>query len=148
MEKSVDVEKYLYDLYSQKTNEKMDEMKMHKLMYFVQRESLMVEKEILFDEPFYAWKYGPVLFSVRNAFKKPNPYKYSNNSLEGKVKELLNNVFEMYGLKSSWSLSSLSHNELSWKEARKGLAPDENGNVKLNVKYMQLDALREKLYRS
>ena len=60
------VAKYLNELNVQAHGENMDQMKMHKLMYFSQRESLMKLNNPLFDELFEAWKYGPVLVSVRN----------------------------------------------------------------------------------
>ena len=41
MEKTLCVAKALYDMYYKQNGVRMDEMKMHKLMYFSQRESLM-----------------------------------------------------------------------------------------------------------
>ena len=41
MEKTMCVAKALYDMYYAEKGVHMDEMKMHKLMYFSQRESLM-----------------------------------------------------------------------------------------------------------
>ena len=41
MEKTMCVAKALYDMYYEQNGVRMDEMKMHKLMYFSQRESLM-----------------------------------------------------------------------------------------------------------
>ena len=41
----------------------------------------------------------------------------------------------------------LSHEEFSWKQAREGLAPDENGNKKLSLKAIKVDAKREMLRR-
>lgn len=41
MEKTMCVAKALFDMYYKESGEYMDEMKMHKLMYFAQRESLM-----------------------------------------------------------------------------------------------------------
>lgn len=41
MQNSKCVGKALYDMYLSRFGECMDEMKMHKLMYFAQRESLM-----------------------------------------------------------------------------------------------------------
>lgn len=64
MEKTLSVAKYLYDSYSEYFGHLMEQMKMHKLMYFVQRESLMYHKELLFEEPF--WGGGMVLFYVRS----------------------------------------------------------------------------------
>ena len=61
MEKTLAVAKSLYSMYGKRFHTSMDEMKMHKLMYFAQRESLMYNRTVLFDEDFYGWKYGPVL---------------------------------------------------------------------------------------
>ncbi|MCM1272197.1 MAG: DUF4065 domain-containing protein [Clostridium sp.] len=70
MENALNVAKYLYDTYLERFKCPMDEMKMHKLMYFVQRESLMFRKDVLFDEAFLGWKYGPVLPSVRGEYER------------------------------------------------------------------------------
>lgn len=61
MEKTLIVAKALYNMYYEQMGVLMDEMKMHKLMYFSQREALMQNNEPLFDGTFYGWKYGPVL---------------------------------------------------------------------------------------
>ena len=91
------VAKALYDMYYAQNGVHMDEMKMHKLMYFSQRESLMYNNEPLFDGVFYGWKYGPVLKEVRSAYMSGT---LLNNFL-GKVSEdtmkLLNSVLERYG---------------------------------------------------
>ena len=68
MENTLCVAKVLYDMYYEQKGVQMDEMKMHKLMYFSQRESLMYNNEPLFDGTFYGWKYGPVLKEVRSVY--------------------------------------------------------------------------------
>ena len=75
MEKTMCVAKALYDMYYAEKGVHMDEMKMHKLMYFSQRESLMYNKEPLFDATFYGWKFGPVLMSVREEYRNETPYR-------------------------------------------------------------------------
>ena len=57
MANTLAVAKELYDLYYKKHNSNMDQMKMHKMMYFVQRESLMISGNPLFNDDFEAWKY-------------------------------------------------------------------------------------------
>lgn len=81
MEQALNVAKELYREYFTRYNEKMDEMKMHKLMYLVQRESLMMNKEVLFLEDFYGWRFGPVLKSIRQEYTDEFPFK----SVNGKV---------------------------------------------------------------
>lgn len=64
-----------------------------------------------------------------------------------RAKELIESVYSRYNKFSSWKLSSLSHNELSWKCSRKGLKPEENGNAALSLADMKVDAARELLRR-
>lgn len=147
MEKSTIIEKTLYDLYMQIYKSQMDEMKMHKLMYFSQRESFIVNKEQLFEEDFHGWKYGPVLFSVREEYSKPKPYEMIHSSTSQNTLCLLNAVLKEYGGLSSWRLSALSHEELSWRISRDGLDPSENGNRIIPIQAIKLDAIMESMKR-
>lgn len=143
------VAKELYNEYFEKTGTHMDEMKMHKLMYFVQRESFIVRNVALFDENFYGWKFGPVLKSVRSAYmnKKGSPFKDIHGELNSNDKKLLETVLERYGTLSSWKLSSLSHGEFSWISSRSGLKPSENGDTPMKTSAIKIDAIREKSNR-
>lgn len=147
MQNSRCVGKALYDMYLSRFGESMDEMKMHKLMYFAQRESLMDTDNLLFDEDFYGWKFGPVLMSVREEYRNVTPYGDVVQSVDDFTRSLLEKVLARYAERSSWSLSRLSHDEVSWKHAREGLNPEDNGNVPLTEKMMRVDAVREKAQR-
>lgn len=147
MQNSKCVGKALYDMYLSRFGESMDEMKMHKLMYFAQRESLMDTDNLLFDEDFYGWKFGPVLMSVREEYRNATPYSSVVQAVDDFTSSLLEKVLARYAERSSWSLSRLSHDEVSWKHAREGLNPEDNGNVPLTEKMMRVDAVREKAQR-
>ena len=150
MENTMGVARALDNLYYEKNGKHMDEMKMHKLMYFAQRESLMYNKEPLFDATFYGWKYGPVLKEVRNQFKKDlnlEELTKLKDSVSDNTKKILESVFDRYGSLSSWKLSALSHEEFSWKMARSGLNYEDNGNVPLSLNAMKVDAQRELVSR-
>lgn len=147
MEKTMCVAKALYDMYYAEKGMRMDQMKMHKLMYFSQRESLMYHKEPLFDASFYGWKYGPVLLEVRNEFRRLTPFLNVEGSVSEQTLELLKSVLRQYGSLSSWKLSSLSHEEFSWKKSRVGLEASEDGNVELSLEAMKVDATKELVAR-
>lgn len=148
MERTLCVAKALYDMYYEQNGKPMDEMKMHKLMYFAQRESLMCYNEPLFDGTFYGWKYGPVLKEVRGEYHAyACPFKLVSGEVTEDTKVLLKNVLNRYGSLSSWKLSSLSHEEFSWKKARQGLASGDDGNVELSLEAMKVDATKEKVVR-
>ena len=142
-----DVGGYLFHRYQKSFGKRMDEMKMHKLMYFSQRESLMLYDRCLFNEDFYGWKYGPVLKSVRSEYRNRVPYNGVIDELSDLDKKLVDDVFDRYAGMSSWKLSTLSHAELSWRRSRAGLKSGENGNVKMELKAMKVDAAREKAFR-
>ena len=55
-----------------------------------------------------------------------------------KMRILQKNVLLKYGIYESWKLSELSHKEFSWRNARKGLSPEENG-----ARILSLDDIRE-----
>lgn len=46
----------------------IDEMKLHKLLYLTQRESLAITGQPLFEEEFEGWKYAPVCREVRSCY--------------------------------------------------------------------------------
>lgn len=147
MENVLVVAKTLYQEYFNKFHKKMDEMKMHKLMYFIQRESLMHNNDILFNEDFLGWKFGPVLLSIRNEYKKLYPFNDVNGTVSDNAKKIIASVLTRYGSLSSWKLSTLSHDEFSWKRSRDNLKASDNGNVKLNIIAMKIDAIKELSYR-
>ena len=114
MENTLSVAKVLYNSYYERFYHEMDQMKMHKLMYFLQRESLMQSGEVLFPDAFQGWRYGPVLTVVRNEYLKGNAFSTVDDTVSKETKGLVDSVLSRYGNLSSWKLSSLSHSEFSW----------------------------------
>lgn len=142
--------------YRETNQTKMDEMKMHKLLYFAQRESYAVYDEPLFDEDFHGWRYGPVLHEVRNYYSHDciDPFTNAkqqelllNNENDDKKKYtgLLKSVFDEYSSIDSWSLSLLSQKECSWKQSRKGLRESEHGDKVISKKDIRKDAFLVRL---
>ena len=69
MEDVVKIASYICLRYRRRFGRKIDEMKLHKLLYFTQRESIIRTGEPLFGDCFEAWKYGPVLVAIRQRYK-------------------------------------------------------------------------------
>ena len=70
MENVLDVASYVYNKYQSTYGEQISEMKLQKLLYFIQREFFIQNNRPLFNAVFYAWKYGPVLKEVRIAYQQ------------------------------------------------------------------------------
>lgn len=106
--------------YQERYGSRIDEMKLHKLLYLVQRESLIRTGRPLFSESILAWQFGPVIAEVRNAYKRGDLDSGACGCLvrDSLEKDILDTVFESYAGKSSWSLSRLTHAEYSWRNAR------------------------------
>ncbi|MGP1488323.1 MAG: Panacea domain-containing protein [Peptoanaerobacter stomatis] len=146
------IAKTLYNGYYNRYNKYPDEMTMHKLMYFLQREYLINNENFLFEEDFYGWKYGPVLKSVRSEFinNKKNHTVFNNSVSEIEDKQtinLINSVLDKYGSLNAWKLSMLSHDEFSWRQSRVGIKNNVNGDNVINKSLIKVDAVRENYNR-
>ena len=148
MESAITYARYVATRYKDTFGDSIDEMKLHKLLYFAQRESLIQLGKPLFIESFYAWKYGPVLVAVRNysrIFRELTPQ--AGFSLKDELVPVFDKVFSQYAGKESWSLSRLSHGEFSWQNARKGLGPVDHCDRAMTIEDIKVDADRIKLRR-
>lgn len=142
MEDLMNVASYVYNRYKSENGACIDEMKLHKLMYFAQRESLIQDNEPLFDAVFYGWKFGPILKEIRIAYRDGAFYDVVPGDMIARISDVMNKVFEEYSAKDSWSLSRLTHGELSWKRSRVGIADGVNGDNPMRLEDIREDAER------
>lgn len=147
MENVLNVAAHIAQDYFSEYGQQIDEMKLHKLMYFAQRESLIQTDKPLFKATFYGWKYGPVLKEIRSVYKDGTftsikPQKFLTDCIM-----ILKKVMEEYAGKDSWSLSRLTHGEMSWKKSRIGVPEDENSDRPMRLEDIRVDAERIKTRR-
>lgn len=138
---------YIYHRYKEEKETCIDEMKLHKLLYLSQRESIIITGEPMFSAPFEAWKYGPVVVEVRDLYKNEALNETLSVSELAVYKPVFDYVFANYADKDSWSLSILTHSESSWQNARRGLNPDDHSSNQLNMDDIRKDAERMKMRR-
>lgn len=138
----VTVAKYLSNAYEKKYDEKISEMKLHKLLYFAQRESLIVSNTPLFEAVFEGWRFGPVVPSIRYLFSDIS--NSESVKVDKEIKVILDDTLERYGDKSPWSLSRLSHGEYSWQKSRVGVSEYVNSNNIMSIEDIKIDAKRVK----
>lgn len=142
MEAVQTIASYIYQRYERQYGKQIDEMKLHKLLYFAQRESWVQRNAPLFADKFQAWRYGPVMVCIRQS------YKDGSLSCPIDEKELLpylplfDRVFNTFADKDSWSLSSITHGEYAWQKARRGYAPDDVCTVEIETDDIRVDAER------
>ena len=146
MEKILDVAQFIFNEYFKISGTKIDEMKLQKLLYFAQRENIAITGEPLFKGTFEGWRYGPVSRKVRGAFTENEGINAPTNEISLESKYIVKNVIYSYGEYASWKLSKLSHQEISWKNARVGLNQNENGNTVLSIEDIRKDAEKVRPY--
>lgn len=137
---------YIYHRYLKEFGVVIDEMKLHKLLYFSQRESFVILDEPMFPELFKAWKYGPVMLEIRDLYRMKSFEEPNNDSLT-KYNGVFDFVFSEYAQRNSWDLSMLTHSEKSWKNARGNTPIGENCNSEISTDDIKFDANRIKFKR-
>lgn len=138
---------YIYHRYMEEKKVCIDEMKLHKLLYLSQRESIIVTGEPMFSAPFEAWKYGPVVVEVRELYRKDALNQTLTQQELDLYKPVFDYIFVNYADKDSWSLSNLTHSETSWKNARIGLGSDDQCSNELSIEDIRKDAEMIKMRR-
>lgn len=141
------VASYIFERYKSEFGATIDEMKLHKLLYFAQRESIIQTGNPLFDATFRGWKYGPILKEIRELYKNSSFAPAVFGSDVSEMKPIVDAVFEQYAKKDSWSLSRLTHGEYSWKKSREGIPENINSDRPINVDDIRVDADRVKARR-
>ncbi len=146
MEKITDVAQFFFEEYRKMTGEVIDEMKLHKLLYFAQRESIAITGQPMFADVFEGWKYGPVNRTVRSCYTADGLCCKDYKEISPENAYISKSVLMQYGEYASWKLSKLSHGEISWQNARKGIPEGENGCQELNIDDIRKDAEKLRPY--
>ena len=128
--------------YILKRLEPMSAMKLQKLIYYSQAWSLVWDGAPLFREKIQAWANGPVVYDLFRAHRgrftvtrKTLP-KGSWRNLSAQQRDTVDAVLKFYGSKSPQWLSDLTHSELPWQRARRGLPPEEPSNAEITLDSM------------
>lgn len=146
MESVRKIASYICQRYKEEFGVRIDEMKLHKLLYFTQRECIIQTGKPMFEETFAAWQYGPVLVGIRQLYKQ-NALKASlSDEKVQEYKQIFDKIFSHYAKKSSISLSTLSHSEYSWRHARQKMMA-AGGDIPIDVDDIAEDAKRIKTRR-
>ena len=123
---AMDVARYFLALASEEDGELISNMKLQKLVYYAQGFSLALRDEPLFAEPIKAWTHGPVVPSLYHEYKQ---FEGGPVILDGEInwnlyspeaRELLDEVYQVYGQYSASGLRALTHSELPWSETPSG----------------------------
>ncbi|MDE6894503.1 MAG: DUF4065 domain-containing protein [Malacoplasma sp.] len=122
---------YLYKKSVDDQENKISELFMHKILFFIYGGFYKNFQKDLFEPNFEAWKYGPVEIDYRKEFKKnnePNFQKFNLNKLKlnNEEKKYLKTTLSNLLKNSPWNLVSISHDTIAWKNR---YSPDSNNKI-------------------
>lgn len=111
-------------------------LKLQKLMYYIQAWSLGINGEPMMKARFEAWVHGPVCIELYDRFKnKKNLYSSigkedvididSQGKIEVEDIEFIDYILENYAQYSGVQIEAMTHSEEPWINARKGVKPME-----------------------
>lgn len=136
----VSIASYISERYLKEYGERIDEMKLHKLLYLTQRECLIQTGKPMFEATFHAWKYGPVLPEIRQLYKTDALKRELPKEQEEQYKEVLDVIFNEFAHKRAFVLSNLTHGDYSWRHAREGYGKYEDSDVPMLMEDIKKDA--------
>jgi len=99
-------------------------LKLIKLAYYAEGCSIASDNGSLFDEKILAWEHGPVIKSIWDKYKNSaNKYnlRADDSDYEAVAKisdndqDVLEGVFDAFGVYSAWGLRNKTHDEDPWK---------------------------------
>lgn len=131
---ALDVARYVIN-YSNRQNYLIQNLKLQKLLYFIQAAAMLKNKKPLFDDDILAWDCGPVVLSVYDEFKRfanteipeiktyfemPGGYDtlstkvFDETVLSKKDRQLINSVVDYFKDYSNTALTKLIQNQKPW----------------------------------
>ena len=106
-----------------KFNKTISNLKLQKILYFVQAEFLVAKNELCYPEQIEAWDFGPVIPAVYHRYKVYGsasiPFIGSELSFpfSGEDKSLMNGIIDECAKYSASSLVELTHRQAPWRDA-------------------------------
>jgi uncharacterized phage-associated protein len=142
--------------YVNQKGDSVSHKKLQKLLYYVEAWHLVHMGGPILDEEFEAWVHGPVIPSLYQSLKQ---YGFNdlnvihdveggnidkliddiikNNDLSEDQQDLIEQVLDKYGIKTSFALEMMTHQEAPWVEARGGIPPHQNCNTIISKERMK-----------
>jgi len=120
--------------------------KIQKLLYYSQAWSVTILNKKLFEDKIEAWVHGPAIRSIYNIFSQFGADDFSKvfdiadfktDVIDSDERDILDSIWKVYGKREANYLEILSHSEDPWKEARKGLEPNQPSNNEITTQSMR-----------
>lgn len=125
---SLKIAKYLLTLVDREAGDSISNLKLQKLLYYAQGFHLAIFDKPLFPEAIKKWVHGPVVPQIYHQYKEygsdaiPVP-EINEDEYPQEIRELLDEVYSVYGQFTAAKLRNMTHNEPPYNEA------EDNGEI-------------------
>lgn len=144
----LDVARFIVNLSNEKFQKRgMSNLRLQKILYFVQARFLVEKGEVCFKEELKAWNFGPVVEEAYHAFKQfgacnipsipikgdgniwvSESKKFDENVISQSDKDLIEKVLASSEKYSTSNLVEITHYQSPWREAYE---ENKNNTIKL-----------------
>ena len=119
--KALDVARYIIE-YCKDEGYIVSNLKLQKILYFVQAEFLVKKDEVCFDEKIEAWDFGPVVPKVYQEYKVFGSTNIITRNkkhifIESKDRNMINSIVDVCAKHSATELVDITHNQTPWIES-------------------------------
>lgn len=125
----------------QEAGDPITNLKLQKLLYYVQGWTLALLNRPAFADDMQAWIHGPVQPSVYGSYKgyrwNPIVEEVAEPQLDSQFEGLVLEVLRIYGVESAYELELRTHSEAPWIIARGGLAADQSSTASITKDSIQ-----------
>lgn len=123
-------------------------LKLQKLLYYIQAWSLGINGYPMIKGHFEAWVHGPVCMELYNRFKDTKSLyssiaeedvlnKYPKDKINSEDTEFIDYILENYARYSGSQIEAMTHSEDPWINARKGYGPMERCHIEITEEAMK-----------
>ena len=116
-----DIARYFLALQDE-AGEDISNLKLQKLCYYAQGFGLALLDRPLFSDRIKAWAHGPVIPDLWHRYREygdgsiPRVTDLDLDLYPPEVRELLDEVYEVYGQFAAWKLREMTHDEPPWSQ--------------------------------
>lgn len=122
MYEALDVARYVIN-YENSQNRSVSNLRLQKLLYFIQAQFLVTNHRACFSDAMEAWDFGPVVPSVYHEYKAygssslPQSLSQGTVNITGEDRSLINRMLDKCSHYSTTMLVSMTHRQQPWKDA-------------------------------
>ena len=130
MYSAISVANYIIE-YEHSKNRMISNLKLQKLLYFVQARFFIEYEQPCFDDRIEAWSFGPVVVNVYHAYKIYGSLDITKlkgclpNNISSEHQIIINEELESYSCTPVYEMVNITHHQTPWVQAKRNLFNNE-----------------------